>query len=83
MPPIRREVCELLRAAAGGNRWNPDPEALRAHRIHIGLGSIGYCATRSPLGRRGSQRRVAARARVIRERWLDPQKPLEGSNLTD
>jgi hygromycin-B 4-O-kinase len=32
--------------AAIGRRWNPDPEALRAYRIHIGLGSIGYCATR-------------------------------------
>jgi hypothetical protein len=32
--------------AAIGHRWNPDPAALRAYRIHIGLGSIGYCATR-------------------------------------
>ena len=32
--------------AAIGRRWNPDPAALRAYRIHIGLGSIGYCATR-------------------------------------
>jgi hygromycin-B 4-O-kinase len=32
--------------AAIGRRWNPDPKALRAYRIHIGLGSIGYCATR-------------------------------------
>jgi hygromycin-B 4-O-kinase len=27
-------------------RWNPDPAALRAYRLHLGLGSIGYCATR-------------------------------------
>jgi hypothetical protein len=33
--------------AAIGRRWNPDPVALRAYRIHIGLGSIGYCATRN------------------------------------
>jgi hygromycin-B 4-O-kinase len=32
--------------AAIGRRWNPDPAALRAYRLHIGLGSIGYCATR-------------------------------------
>jgi hygromycin-B 4-O-kinase len=32
--------------AAVGRRWNPDPATLRAYRIHIGLGSIGYCATR-------------------------------------
>jgi hygromycin-B 4-O-kinase len=32
--------------AAIGRRWNPDPAPLRAYRIHIGLGSIGYCATR-------------------------------------
>jgi hygromycin-B 4-O-kinase len=32
--------------AAIGRRWNPDPTALRAYRIHIGLGSIAYCATR-------------------------------------
>jgi len=32
--------------AAIRRRWNPDPAALRAYRIHIGLGSIGYCATR-------------------------------------
>jgi hygromycin-B 4-O-kinase len=32
--------------AAIGHRWNPDPAALRAYQIHIGLGSIGYCATR-------------------------------------
>ena len=29
-----------------GRRWHPDPIALRAYRLHIGLGSIGYCATR-------------------------------------
>ncbi|MEV4343266.1 phosphotransferase [Actinoplanes sp. NPDC049596] len=32
--------------AAIGRRWNPDPAALRAYQLHIGLGSIGYCATR-------------------------------------
>jgi hygromycin-B 4-O-kinase len=32
--------------AAIGRRWNPDPVALRAYRLHIGLGSIAYCATR-------------------------------------
>jgi hypothetical protein len=32
--------------AAIGRRWNPDPARLRAYRLHIGLGSIGYCATR-------------------------------------
>ena len=32
--------------AAIGRRWNPDPAVLRAYRLHIGLGSIAYCATR-------------------------------------
>jgi hygromycin-B 4-O-kinase len=32
--------------AAIGRRWNPDPAALRAYCIHIGLSSIGYCASR-------------------------------------
>jgi hygromycin-B 4-O-kinase len=32
--------------AAIGRRWNPDPAAMRAYRLHIGLGSIGYCAAR-------------------------------------
>jgi hygromycin-B 4-O-kinase len=32
--------------AAVGRRWNPDPVASRAYQLHIGLGSIGYCATR-------------------------------------
>lgn len=32
--------------AAVGRRWNPDPATLRAYRLHIGLGSIAYCATR-------------------------------------
>jgi hygromycin-B 4-O-kinase len=32
--------------AAIGRRWNPDPVALRAYQLHIGLGSIGYCAAR-------------------------------------
>ncbi|GAA0552651.1 hypothetical protein GCM10010172_38860 [Paractinoplanes ferrugineus] len=32
--------------AAIGRRWHPDPVALRAYQLHIGLGSIGYCATR-------------------------------------
>ena len=32
--------------AAIGRRWHPDPAVLRAYRLHIGLGSIAYCATR-------------------------------------
>jgi hygromycin-B 4-O-kinase len=32
--------------AAIGRRWNPDPATLRAYRLHIGLGSIAYCASR-------------------------------------
>jgi len=33
--------------AAIGRRWNPDPATMRAYRLHIGLGSIAYCATRN------------------------------------
>jgi hygromycin-B 4-O-kinase len=32
--------------AAIRRRWRPDPAALRAYQIHIGLDSMAYCASR-------------------------------------
>ncbi len=32
--------------AAIRRRWRPEPAALRAYQIHIGLGSMAYCASR-------------------------------------
>lgn len=68
--------------AAIGRRWNPDPAALRAYRIHIAWARSATAppataGTTWPSTPSGCSRSLDPR------RWLDPQQPLEGSDLTD